>query len=81
MSYLKSLNNKQILISIISLGLIFRLLFILFGAEFFFGRENIYIDGDTGTWMHSIQNLIDHGVYTMKMGHEYGYFGTGVSEY
>jgi hypothetical protein len=75
MNILTNLSNKQILWGIILLGLVLRLLFILFGAELFFGRENIYIDGDTLTWMHSIQNLIDHGVYSMKMGHEYGYFG------
>lgn len=59
----------------IFVGLVLRVLFVLVGAKFYFGRENIFVDGDTQVWVACIQNLIETGTYTMNPGHEYGYFG------
>ena len=60
--------------AIIIAGLILRLVFILFGAKIYFGRENIFVDGDTWAWLTCMQNLFDHGTYTLDASHEYGYF-------
>lgn len=75
MSGKKFFNENKGIIIIILLGFLLRCLFVLFGAKAFFGRENIFTDGDTGTWMLSIQNLLEHGIYSMRLDHEYGYFG------
>ena len=56
------INNQQLLI-ILLLGGVIRLVFILYGAEIFFQRENIHYDSDTGLWKECISNLIDHGNY------------------
>lgn len=56
-------------------GFVLRILFVLVGAKYYFGRENIFVDGDTQVWVACIQNLIETGTYTMNPGHEYGYFG------
>lgn len=66
--------NKNLQLTILA-GLILRVLFVLVGAKFYFGRENIFVDGDTQVWVACIQNLIETGIYTMNPGHEYGYFG------
>ena len=66
-------NNRLMLTMLV--GLILRVLFILVGAKYYFGRENIFVDGDTQVWVACIQNLIETGTYTMNPGHEYGYFG------
>jgi hypothetical protein len=66
-------NNRLMLTMLV--GLILRVLFVLVGAKFYFGRENIFVDGDTQVWVACIQNLIETGTYTMNPGHEYGYFG------
>ena len=47
------------------LGTLLRVLFILFGAELYFNRENIFIDGDTFAWQNCIENLIQNGTYTV----------------
>ena len=52
-----------------------RLLFILWGADFYFNRANIFVDGDTAAWFNSIYNLIENGTYTCAPENEYGYFG------
>ncbi len=67
-------NNKALTLTLI-VGLVLRFLFILIGAEYYFNRENIFVDGDTATWAKSIQNFIEHGVYSLNLNHEYGYFG------
>jgi hypothetical protein len=57
------------------IGLAVRLAFILYGAKIYFGRDDIFVDNDTSAWRVCIQNLIDHGVYTLNPQHEYGFFG------
>ncbi len=67
-------TNKNLQIAMLA-GLILRVLFVLVGAKYYFGRENIFVDGDTQVWAACIQNLIETGTYTMNPEHEYGYFG------
>ncbi len=67
-------TNKNLML-VILLGLILRVLFVLFGAKYYFGREDFFIDGDTQLWVACIQNLVETGTYTLNPNHEYGYFG------
>ena len=57
-------NNKWLSIAIL-LGAIIRILFLLYGAEIYFNRPNIFIDGDTWAWQNCIENLINKGVFTV----------------
>lgn len=59
---------------IVLVGILIRLLFLLFGAEVYYGKEDFYIGGDTNWWVVNITNLIEHGVYTDSIGSELGYF-------
>ena len=58
--------KNNYLLTILFIGLIIRLLFILFSAELYFGRDNIFVDGDTFMWQKSIENLIENGTYTVQ---------------
>jgi len=60
---------------IIFAGFIIRIIFLLFFSVDFYGRNNIYVDGDTYNWAQSFQNLIETGSYTINQSHEYGFFG------
>ncbi len=66
---------KSPLFLIISGGFILRILFLQVLAPFYFGRENIYVDGDTYAWCWAFQNLLETGEFTVNPGLEYGYFG------
>lgn len=59
---------------IVLLGFSVRILFVLFGAEYYFGREKFYVGGDSYWWLNNIINLIEHGVYTDNLENEFGYF-------
>lgn len=72
---LNEIRTNKRLVLVIILGLTLRVLFVLVGAKYYFGRENIFVDGDTQVWVACIQNLIETGTYTMNPGHEYGFFG------
>ena len=61
-------------IYIVIAGFILRILFLLFGAEVYYGKEDFYLGGDTNWWVVNIVNLIENGVYTDQIGSEYGYF-------
>ncbi|MBN4051518.1 glycosyltransferase family 39 protein, partial [bacterium AH-315-M05] len=67
-------NNRRLISIIFLFGLAIRILFLLFGAEIYFGREYFYIDGDTGMFADPIINLIEHGSYSGNLSHEDGYF-------
>lgn len=60
-----NISKNKYLVIIILIGLILRLAFIIFGAELYFGRSNIFVDGDTFMWQKSIENLIENGTYTV----------------
>lgn len=60
--------------AILLLGLILRLVFVVFIAKYYFGRADIFIDGDTPTWFESIKNLITTGVYTYDPASDCGLF-------
>lgn len=69
----KTKNSSLIIILII--GLIIRLAFLLVGAEYYFGRENIFVNGDTNAWRLTFINLIEQGTYSVNLDNEYGFFG------
>jgi len=69
------LKKENIPIIIIFIGFILRIIFTFFIAEAYFGRENIYVDGDTYAWIECYKNLIESGTYSRNLAHEYGYFG------
>ena len=64
-------RNKYLIMALL-IGAILRFGFIVFGAEVYFNRPNIFIDGDTGGWQKCIENLIHNGTYTV--GNENGQF-------
>lgn len=66
--------KKNNLVILILLGGFVRLCFLFWGAKFYYGKENFYLQGDTGWWVDAIVNLIETGTYTSYPGHEYGYF-------
>lgn len=66
--------RKHLLI-VCAIGLFVRLVFILAGAKIYFGRDNIFVDGDTAAWATSFLNLWNTGTYTLNTEHEYGFFG------
>lgn len=68
------LKKHKYIIAILFLGLLLRFVFILFGAEIYYGRENIFVDGDTFTWKRMFDNLISHGIFTFDPSHEYAAF-------
>jgi hypothetical protein len=66
-------NNKPLLYIIVA-GAILRLFFVLIGASVYFGRANIFVDGDTSAWAYSFQNFLEHGIYTINPEKEMGAF-------
>ncbi len=64
----------RVLIVILAISFLLRLFFLLFGAEIYYNRDNIHVDGDTYVWAVNIINLIEHGNYTIDFEHEYGHF-------
>lgn len=65
---------KHHLTIILFAGLLFRVLFYFFGAKIYYGKNDFFVGGDTWGWVASIQNLIDHGTYTIIVGEPNGYF-------
>ena len=59
------IKKNKVLALILVTGLFLRLLFILYGAEIYFNRTNIHIDGDTWAWQNCIENLINNGTFTV----------------
>ena len=59
------IKKNKVLALILATGLFLRLLFILYGAEIYFNRTNIHIDGDTWAWQNCIENLINNGTFTV----------------
>jgi len=68
------LNSHKQIIFIILFGLLCRIIFTIFIAENYFGRSNIFVDGDTWAWLNSFINLIEYGSYAINLEHEYSYF-------
>ena len=67
-------NPNKTILWVIIFGFILRVVFHLFLAKFYFNRENIYVSGDTYSWVDCIVNLIDHGTYKISVDHDYSYF-------
>jgi len=70
----KNIAEHKVLLLICAAGLLIRTAFILWGAEFYFSREDIFTDRDTDAWLNSIVNLIENQTYTVDLGNQYGYF-------
>ncbi len=70
----EGISKHKTLLILLGVGALIRLFFMLIGAQYFYGRENIHVDGDTYTWLRSIQNLIEHGVYTLNLNKVDGEF-------
>ncbi len=60
---------------VILIAFLVRVVFLLFVAKAYFGRENVFVDGDTYAWAGSFQSLLETGTYTANPGLEFGYFG------
>lgn len=70
---MKNKSDKRIFL-ILSGGALLRLVFLLFIAKYYFGRENIFYDHDTGTWANAIYNWFETGNYSVDLQREMGYF-------
>lgn len=57
------------------IGFLVRVLFTVFFAKYYFGREDIFVDGDTSLWTTMFTNWLETGTLTLDSTHEYGYFG------
>lgn len=66
-------ENKNIIL-ICLVGLILRTVFTLFIAKNFYDCDNIYVVGDTFSWLISFVNLLNDGSFTINPANEYGYF-------
>jgi hypothetical protein len=64
MNKILKLRIDKYLILIIALALLVRLVFTLFFAETYFGKNDFYVMGDTNTYMRMATNLVDHGTYS-----------------
>jgi hypothetical protein len=60
---------------IVFFGFLVRLLFFLFGAELYFGKEDFYIQGDTLDYLFPFYNLIEHGSFSVNLNHPEGVLG------
>jgi hypothetical protein len=60
----KNIQSSSIILIIILLGFLFRLGFLLFGAEAYFGTKNFFVNGDSPSYLNSFINLIESGTYT-----------------
>ncbi len=59
---------------ILSAAFLLRLVFMLFAAEMFYGKEHFYITDDTKSFWYPIHNLIQNNLYTIKIGAPGGEF-------
>lgn len=71
---MSEIKKPNYLVLILLSGLVVRLLFLLFGAELYYGRPDFFIDADLDSYRRPILNLIETGTYTARAGHEYGPF-------
>ncbi len=70
----KWISPPKKLIWIVVIGLFLRILFLVWGAEYYFDRPNIHLDGDSYSYIRHFENLINTGEYTIEPGNEMGYF-------
>lgn len=68
------MNKNKFLLSIILIGFIVRLSFLLVGAELYYSKKDFYLDLDTYLWADAFINLLKTGTFTTIPGTEYGYF-------
>lgn len=75
MKLIQLVKQYKVTLTILVLALFIRLLFLFWGAELYFNRENIFVDGDTGAWQVGFENLINTGEYTNNPDNDRGIFG------
>jgi len=71
--FLKKINFSNIFL-ILLVGLLVRLVFTLFIAKHYYGLDNFFYQGDTGTWALSFHNWYYTGTYTSSPEYEFGGF-------
>jgi len=72
---LNSIFIHRWLLLILFLAFVIRVLFVLWGAAYYFDRANVFVDGDTAAWRIGFENFIESGTYTNNAANERGYFG------
>lgn len=66
-------QNPAFFIFILALSI--RLIFYFFGAEIYFGKNDFILQGDSGSYISGILNLIHHGTYTVNLNEVDAYAG------
>lgn len=61
-------NIKVNIWHILTGALLLRILFMLYGAELFYGKEHFYITDDSKSFWYPLHNLVEHGLLTIKIG-------------
>lgn len=56
------------------LAALIRVGFLYFGTSFYFGKPGVQVLGDTWWWISSLENLLEHGVYTINPTLTDGFF-------
>jgi hypothetical protein len=68
-------HGERAALVLCALAFLARAAFLLLAAQAYFGRANVYVDGDTGAWTAAFLNWWERGVYTANPGHPSGAFG------
>ncbi len=67
-------NSKVSCWIIFFLALLVRVAFYFWGTPIYYGSSGYQLSGDFGSWAQSIQNLVEHGQYTVAIGLGNGQF-------
>ncbi len=68
------MRTRNNILIIVLFALVIRTLFLMFGAEIYFGTPRFNIQGDTMSWVDSILNLIYRGSYSANLASPNGWF-------
>lgn len=68
------LKNKKYLWIIIAIGAIVRILFLFYGAEYYYGN-NKFINNDSFSFTNSFINLLKNGSYAIRLDFQDSYMG------
>jgi hypothetical protein len=58
------LRNDRLLLGILLIGVFIRVFFVLIGAKAYYGPVQMFMNGDSDSYIMSFQNLLKHGAYT-----------------
>src|SRR5689334_497033 len=73
-SFLAKIKSPKAFPYILALGILLRLLFVFAGGKIYYGTEDYFTQGDTPSWFHSFENLVNTGTYTVNPATENGKF-------